>query len=88
MNETILEVLIKNIIYKLVDAGFEDPTNEDITFKYGGKTIKLRLYTEWKWNEYLSTLTDARKLATKMGFGERPDQVVTYKNTNYYVRII
>lgn len=88
MNQNILEVLIKNAISKIIEAGFEDPTNMRVSLTSSGKNIKFQLYTEEKWEAHLASLSDAEKLATKLGFGEKPDHVVVHENVVYYIKII
>lgn len=80
--------MIKNLIKQIKDAGYSDPTNEDIAFTQNNKKIKFRLYTEEKWNNYLQTKGDASRLATKLGFGEKPDHVVVQDDIVYYVKIL
>lgn len=88
MSENILEVMIKKIIQSIKDAGYSDPTCEDICFTKGNEKIKFRLYTEEKWQKYLQSKNDAAKLASKLGVGEKPDHTVTDEDTVYYVKII
>lgn len=88
MSENTLEVLIKKIIQSMKDAGYPDPTDEDIGFTKGNTRIKFRLYTEDKWNKYLQSKNNAGKLASKLGIGEKPDHIVTDEDVIYYVKLI
>lgn len=88
MSQNILEVMILKIIRSIKDAGYPDPTDEDIGFTKGNTRIKFRLYTEDKWKKYLQSKNDAGKLASKLGVGEKPDYIVKDENTIYYVKLI
>lgn len=86
--KSILEVMIKNMVKQIVEAGFTDPTQEDIKYKEGNKVTKFRLYREEQWQEFLKGQSDAKLLATKLGFGDKPDYVITVKDVVYYVRML
>lgn len=86
--KSILEVMIKKMVDQIVAAGFTDPTHEDIKYKEGNKVVKFRLYREDQWQDYLKGQSDAKLLATKLGFGDKPDFVITVKEVVYYVRVL
>lgn len=85
---SILETFIKNMIGRLHEAGIEDPTQEDITCKYGSDKLKFRLYSQEQWDKMISSQNSAIQLFCQRGFSNKPDAVIDHKDKIYLVKLI
>ena len=84
----ILETFIRNMINRLYEAGITNPTQEDITCKYGTEILKFRLYSQDQWDSMVSSQNAAVRLFSEKGISHQPDAVVTHKDNVYLVRLI
>lgn len=84
----ILETFIRNMIHRLYEAGITNPTQGDITCKYGTKVLKFRLYSQEQWDSMVASQSTAVRLFSEKGISHQPDAAVTHKEDVYLVRLI
>lgn len=87
MSNTIFETMIRHWIKKIKEAGFNDPTKELIKYNHGNNKIVIQLYTESQWNNKIKA-NAAKSVASRFGFEDKPNHVITVDDIQYYVEIL